>query len=423
MISILKKINQNKELKTVKSNFLSLSVLQVLNTFLPLLILPFLVRKLGLENFGLLLFSQAFVTYFNILLDYGFNISATREISTHKNDKEYVSKVFFSVYFIQIFLLLFSIILISIIIFSFDLFRENYLLHYITFSMIIGQMLFPTWYFQGIENMKTIVIIHFITRVIYTILIFSLINDQDDLLLVAGLNSLIIILAGIYSFYLASKELKYSNVDLKFLIPFFKESSTIFISNFFSKLYTVTNSFLLGIFTNNIFVGIYGSFEKIITGLKGLYGPLLQALFPFVSRKENKRDIIKKLILPIGISGFIIMVLFYIFSDFFIMLVYSNKELLINIDYFQYMTIIPFLASLNMLFNFLYLNSMKLYKERLIVMVSAGILNLLISLSLLFLNYGILSVVLSYITVEIFLLLIGYYFFRKPIVILKCKKD
>jgi polysaccharide transporter, PST family len=413
MINILKRIKSNKELKNVSNNFLSLSVLQVLNTFLPLLILPFLVRKLGLENFGLLIFSQAFVTYFSIIIDYGFNISATREISTHKKDKEYISKVFYSVFFIQMCLLIISIILVTLIIFSFELFKENYLLHYITFSMIIGQMLFPTWYFQGVENMKIVVILHFITRVIYTFLIFLLIDSENDLLYVAGLNSITILLAGICSFYLSSKELKYSKLDLSYIIPFFKESSTVFISNFFSRLYSVTNSFLLGIFTNNLLVGIYSSFEKIINGLKGLYSPLLQALFPYLSRKEDKKNIIKNLILPIGLSGFIMMLVSYTFSDFFINLIFSDKTLLANIQYFNYMTIIPFLASINMLFNFLYLNSMKLYKERAIVMVSAGILNLIMSLILLYLNFEILSVVLSYIFVEIFLLIIGYYFYSK----------
>ena len=413
MISILKKINENKELKTVKGNFLSLSVIQILNMFLPLLILPFLVRKLGLENFGLLIFSQVFVAYFNLIIDYGFNISATREISMHKDNKEYVSKVFFSVFFIKIFLLLFSILLITIIIFSFELFKENYLLHYMSFCMIIGQMLFPVWYFQGIENMKMIAILNIIIKMIYTIMIFIFISSSNDILYVAAFNSASFIIVGIIAFYMAYKNLNFASFDYIYIKSFFKESTTIFISNFSTSMYSISNSFLLGIFTNNTLVGIYGSFEKIITALKGLYFPLYQALFPYVSRKENKRNIIRKLILPMGLSGFLIMLLFYIFSDFFINLLYSNEDLIKNIKYFEYMTVIPLLASVNILFNFLYLNSMKMYKERMYIMMIAGISNFIISITLLNLDYSILSVVLSYILIEILLLSLGIYIYKR----------
>lgn len=413
MLDIIKKINTNKDLKVVKGNFLSLTTLQILNMFLPLLILPFLVRKLGLESFGLLVFSQAFIAYFVLLIDYGFNITATREISTHKDDKIYISKVFYSVFFIKIFLLLISIILVSVIIFSFDLFKENYLLHYISFSIIIGKMLFPIWYFQGIENMKMIAIMNVLIKTIYTIAIFLFISSANDLLFVAGFNSFSFIIVGIITFYMASRNLTLSSFDFKFIKTFFQESTTVFISNFFSSMYSISNNFLLGIFATNTLVGIYSSFEKIITALKSLYMPFFQALFPFVSRKEKKREIIKKLILPIGLSGLMMMLIFYNFSEFFIYLVYSNEELIKNINYFQYMTIIPLIACINMLFNFLYLNSMKMYKERMYTMITAGIINFVIAIILLNLNFEIFSVVISYIITEVILLGLGIYAFTK----------
>lgn len=415
MVNILKRISSNKELKNVRNNFLSLSVLQALNMFLPLLILPFLVRKLGLENFGLLIFSQVFVAYFTIILDYGFNISATREISTHKNDREYISKVFYSAFFIKIFLLIISISLFSIIIFSFELFKENYLLHYLTFSMVIGQMLLPVWYFQGIENMKMIAILNVIIKALYTIMIFVFISSNEDLLYVAGFNSMSFIIVGIIGFLLASKNLKLVNLDFDYIKMFFIESTSIFISNFFSRIYAVSNSFLLGIFTNNILVGIYGSFEKIITALKSLYLPLYQALFPYLSRKEDKKIIIKRLIIPMGLSGFIIMVVFFTFSEFFISFLYSNEELIKNIRYFEYLTIIPFLASINMLFNFLYLNSMKMYKERMKIMITTGSFSLLTSIIFLLLDFGILSVIIAYVVTEILLLFLGYINYKRRI--------
>ncbi|WP_083761127.1 oligosaccharide flippase family protein [Thermoanaerobacter italicus] len=90
---MVEKVLQNSNIKRLITNIFSLSLLQIANYVLPLLTVPYLVRVLGPEKYGLISFSQAFIQYFILLTDYGFNLSATRKISIYRDDKEKISEV------------------------------------------------------------------------------------------------------------------------------------------------------------------------------------------------------------------------------------------------------------------------------------------------------------------------------------------
>ncbi|MFW6147983.1 MAG: oligosaccharide flippase family protein, partial [Thermodesulfobacteriota bacterium] len=117
------------ERKRLLENFISLSTLQGLNYILPLITIPYLVRVIGPEKFGLISFSQAFIQYFVLITNYGFNLSATREISINRANKKRVSEVFSAIMLIKIVFMAFSFSIFCLLVFSIPKLRLEWLVY------------------------------------------------------------------------------------------------------------------------------------------------------------------------------------------------------------------------------------------------------------------------------------------------------
>ncbi len=332
MLNKIKSFLNQKEKKTILQNFFSLSFLQAANYLLPLITLPYLVRVLGPERFGLVAFAQAFIQYFMILTDFGFNLSATREISIHREDNKKVSEIFVSVFIIKLALVILSFLVIIIVVNCFEKFYLEKEIFYLTSLSVIGWAMFPQWFFQGIENMKFITLFNVAAKLLFTISIFLFVVSSNDYLFLPILNSASLFISGVFSLFVS---IKYFNISLEFpsikaIKYHFKEGWYIFLSNLFINLYTTTNSVFLGIFTNNTIVGYYSAAERILKAFQYLGMPINQVLYPYLSKLfvENKDKailIFNKMFKIILILTFILSLLLCFFSPFIVKLVLGDK--------------------------------------------------------------------------------------------------
>jgi len=382
-----KKLINSAEKRRLFTNFTSLSILQFGNYLLPLITFPYLVRVLGVEKFGLISFAVAFINYFIIITDYGFNLSATREIALMRSEREKVSALVTAVLLIKLLLFLISFICFLLIVFSFPKFSQDWAIFLISFGMVLGQVLFPIWLFQGLEQMVFITIFTLLGKVFFTVLIFIFVQRSADFLLVPLINSLSSILTGGVALYYAYKKFSLRvRTDLLVIKNAWQTSTPFFLSHLAISAYTISTPFLLGLLAGNQAVGYFSGAEKIVLAFRRIYTPLSQVLYPFISAKmnDNQRDgwkIVKK------VSGYVSAITFFISALIFfgattIVKVILGENYLAAIPVLKIIALLPFLISLSNLAGIQFMLPLKMEREFLRIVFVAGFINLLLCLFL-----------------------------------------
>lgn len=418
MQNYIKKILQNKEYKRIIDNIISLFGLQGFNYLLPLITFPYLTRVLGPDKFGAVAFALAFIAYFQILTDYGFNLSATREVSIYRNDATKVSKIYSSVMVSKTILMIISLILMALIVFSFDKFRTDWLLYFFTFGLVIGNLILPVWFFQGMEKMRYISILNMGIGLIYTALIFIFVKNASDYIYVPLINSIGTIIIGIYSLRLVQRQF-----DVKFIKPSIndikhqmKEGWHLFISTLAISLYTTSNRFILGLFVSNTIVGYYAVAETIMKALQGLITPISQAIYPYFSKLQSENRLkaiqqLKKILIFVGILSFLISVLL-VFCAPILVVILAGKEYVASIPILQVLIFVIFAVGVNNILGVQGLVAFG-YKEKFSkIVIFAGILHIFLLIGLI-LILGSLGAAIAVVTTELIICIIMYIVLRR----------
>lgn len=346
-----------KEKKVLFSNFFSLMVVQGLNFILPLLVIPYLLHILGVELFGLLAMATALINYFLIVSDYGFNITATREIAVYRDSSEKLNEIFSAVMSIKIFLMVAGFLILTLLLALFPKLGNDALIYLLTFGMVVGQVFFPIWFFQGMEKMGYIAILNIIAKSIFLLAIILFVKEPSDVYLVPIFNSLGFIVVGLISLFYAYKRFNIRFVWQPYgvLRDYFLMGWHVFLSKMAVVLYGSSNLFILGLFTSNTVVGYYAIASKVISALATLGETITQVLFPFLSKKwMQSREHYHVLFLKIAKNLFFMMVVVAILLAWWsneVVTLLAGKEVPITAELLQIMSLSLLLFPMGALFS------------------------------------------------------------------------
>lgn len=340
-LQLLNIIRSNTDYRRLFENFISLSILQGLNYILPFITFPYQVRVLGIEKLGLLSFVMATIGCFQILTDYGFNLSATRMVAIYRENKEKLEEIFSSVMIAKAGLFIVSLLLMTILVFSFEKFRTDWYIYYLAFGMVLGQVLFPVWFFQGMERMRYITFLNILAKGFFTIAIFIFVKKQEDYWKIPLLNTIGFVVTGVVSLWLIKRKynvkITLKNVSKFSIVSQLRDGLNIFLSNVTGSIYGQGTVFFLGIIVNdNTIVGYYSVAEKLMKIIAGLSQPIAQSYYPFYANK-NKSEVrkkVKKILFYSALMSIMYLVFMLILGKYVYYYLIKNKNVIATCIYF-----------------------------------------------------------------------------------------
>ena len=369
----------------LRKNFSYLFLLQNLNYIIPLLLLPYLTRVLGADNFGKIAFAQAFISYFTMLTDFGFGTSAMQQIVKVRNDKEALSRVYWTTTFAKLIFASASLILFLLLLLGVPKLGQMYLLLLIAFVAVPSSVLFPVWLFQGLEKMSWLTWLSSLPKIGVLILTVLLVREKSDFTL-----ALLIQVAGTFVTSLACLLLIAKQKTILFYLPSREDikSATIeswhfFASGFATNIYTTTNTVLLGFFSSDAVVGIFSASEKIIRAIIALFYSIYQVTFPRITAyyqdsKEQALIFAGKVLKVTAISTFLTGIFLLVAAPFLVKILFGVPQYNETIVVMRLSSFMPFVANCNAVIavNLLFTFGLKRYLTRIVGI--AGIFSVLL---------------------------------------------
>lgn len=385
----------------------SLGMLQIANYLIPFLVLPVISRILGASLFGSVSYAQNIVTYMTLLVNFGFEYSATRQIALAGGDKAQKSRVFWSVMTVKILLLLVSFIILGLLPLCMDRVAGDIRLYFYTALINVGFVLFPTWYLQGEQQMYKMALVNFLIKLTGALLVIALIREASAyrwyplLLSLAGMaggaSALVYV---IRHFGISRYACSWSSLR-EVILP----SWPIFLNNVFGSLYTTVNMTLLGLFAADDIVGYFSAAQRLVMALiMVVVLPVSTTIFPEISRrfeacKEDGLSFLKRVMLYAGIAAAGVSLLTYITAPLAIRIIYGTG-FAPAMDILRWLSPIPLLVMIATLLTIQGLYGMGLQKWA--PWVGGTLAIICISMNLVLLpRIGVAAVCISWVVVEI----------------------
>jgi PST family polysaccharide transporter len=373
-----------------------------------------LARALGTNAYGELLWIQATALLASIVVDYGFNLSASREIAQNQKNQKLIKSICGEVFVAK--LLLLTGVSLTLVLLYVWLQPTSAAMALAGFVYLVGFGLTPFWYFQGRERMGRAVSIEITTRAVAFLVLLFLVKTPDDATLALWIMAVGSFVCTLIASTVCRYEVGHFKYSLQGSLQQIRTSSALFLYKSGSQLMTTAATTVLGAIAGKAAVGLFAPTEKIVKAVIGLGLPVFQAFYPHLSRllildqRASQRQSIW-LIGVVTIGGLTATILLLVFGPSLMTLMLGSNYDAVNDLLFLMIWLIP-LRLLNQTLGFAVLLPAQLENRASLAMLISSLISLAIG-ALLSIELGAQGMVLGMLLGEGILLAFQLYMVRK----------
>lgn len=249
----------------------------------PLAIVPYASRVLGPENWGVYSIFHSLALYASMLVEYGFNLSATREVARLRESRSDRARLLSEVFAAKLILALLLIVVLSIAASVIPMLSAHPLLMAGAMAFALGQGAGLVWYFQGTAQVRRVAALEVGGRVIAILFSFLLVREPADAWLLLVVNGAALVLVAAITAMIAIRDSGFHPLSWAGAVRMLKDGLSLFVFRGAVSLYTLANSFVLGMLAPAAAVGFFAGAERINKGFLGLLNPIIQAYYAKLS--------------------------------------------------------------------------------------------------------------------------------------------
>lgn len=280
-------------------NTVMLYLLTFSNYFLSLIAAPYETRVLGTEVFGALGAATAIMVYFQLIIDFGFLLSGTQEVSMRRDNTDRLCEIFTEITCGKLFLTALSAVILLILCKVIPAWRDRLGFYMLYFLATAANSLIPDYLYRGLEKMSAITIRTVCIKAFFTLGILLFLKTPEDVWMVPAITAVGNLIAMVLSFYDLRKRLgiRFCSIRLADVANSMKRSSVFFYSRIATTAYSALNTIILDtISATGAPTSFYTSADKLITTGKSALTPISDSLYPYMVKHRDFR-LVKKVLL------------------------------------------------------------------------------------------------------------------------------
>lgn len=303
--------------KRLARNTILLYILVFSSQILNVITIPYQTRVLGPSVYGIVGFIVGLMGLVTIILDFGFLLSATKEVSENRDDVRILNKVLTSVSCVKLILLItvfFAIIPVGCL--TEDSRRHMGLLLLYCSAYAVNAFL-PDYVYRGLEDMKIVTLRTVGVRVFFTVLVFVFLKGPETvfvlplLLLIGNMVAVAFSYLDLWRRY-GVRFVRVGFVDIRDAM---KDSAPFFFSRSAASAYQTLNVVILGaVLPGQVSVGFYSAAEKFLGLTRSASSPIADSLYPYMVRNKDYRLCVRILLASAPVLLILGIVLF-LFAD------------------------------------------------------------------------------------------------------------